>query len=566
MGFVAKESIIELQRALDIYEVVNSYIPLKKAGSGYKALCPFHDEKTPSFNVNPHKQIFKCFGCAKGGNAISFVKEYENISFYEAVRTLSEKYGIKLKYSKGFDAELTNENLYKANLAAIEFFIERLGESSKAQEYLASRGLIKETISLFKLGYAPNSWDALLKHLRKIGIQDKVIEQVGVVAKSETGSLYDRFRDRLVFPIFDSNSRPIGFGARTFGNEGPKYINTPETPVFSKGKHLYGANLIKQSPAQEGQKIFYIVEGYFDVILPHQTGIPGFLATLGTSPTKDHIRFIRRYADRVIIAFDPDSAGNMASKRLLDMLISEEINVEVSRLEASMDPSDIAHTYPKDKAMEIFNNTINVFDYLIENYSSQFGTTTETNTSKVVNAMMESIAQVEDPVKQDLFIQRLATKFRVPLETLRKKLNKPPKAAAMDKITRTELPGKTRLSLELLRLVLHENNLIEECSGIIEKLPDPMIKKIVQEAFKMYLEKKDIRVDELLATFADNPKAQEYILNIITDDTKIESPQILLRRLEKDLERCERNERIKELKNEKMTDDNLKKLGELKRL
>lgn len=559
MGYIAEESILELQRTLDIFDVISTYIPLKKAGSNFKALCPFHDEKTPSFMVNPHKQIFKCFGCGKGGDAIRFVVEYEGLSFFEAVKSLADKYGIKLKYTKGFESELIKENLYKVNRAAMEFFKQRLAESKVAIDYFSSRGLTADTIEFFNLGYAKDSWDALLTYGRKQGFSDKLMEQAGLVIRSESGSLYDRFRNRVIFPIFDHNSRAIGFGARTLGNDEPKYLNSPETALFSKGKYLYGGNLVKNTQ----DKVFYMVEGYFDVINPWQRGIRNCLGTMGTSPTADHIRFLRRYADKVIITFDPDTAGNMASKRLLDMLLSEDIDLEVSRLETGLDPSDIANRYSKDKALEIINNTVDIFDFLFEINVKQYGMNTETQKAKVINSMLESINTVTDSVKQDLLLQRLASKSGILLESLRKKISRTEQVLPAKVSNRLE--PATKLSLELVKIVLHENKLIVDSQPLFNRIPDECIKKILQIAYNVYVEFNEIRIESLLTAFADDEIASRYILNIIMDDTRIDSPDRSLMKFRNDLERYEKNVKIKLLKEEKSDDEKLKKLAELKK-
>lgn len=346
----------DLRRQADIVRVINDYVTLKKKGTNWMACCPFHQEKTPSFSVNPSKSIFYCFGCGKGGSVFNFVMEVEGLSFPESVRVVAEKAGVPLPElvdDKRFEAKRKEaDEVIELNGWALEFWERQLGEENAearaAREYVEGRGLTQETVKTFRLGYAPNSWDALGIYLKGKGASIGQIERSGLVVKKEQGGYYDRFRGRLIFPVMDAQGRPVAFGARAMrpGDE-PKYLNSPETAAYTKGRHLFGLNVSRDEIRRK--KFAILVEGYLDLIVPFQHGVRNVVASLGTALTNEQARLLKRFAHKVVVNYDGDSAGKKAAKRaidsLLETLIAEEFDVKILVLPGGADPDEFIRSH-----------------------------------------------------------------------------------------------------------------------------------------------------------------------------------------------------------------------------
>jgi len=338
------ETITAVEQASDIVSLILEYIPLKRAGKDFKALCPFHNEKTPSFYVSPSKQIYKCFGCGEGGNCFGWVMAMEKVSFVEAVEILAERAGVKIEKSRGGGetSGVDKERLLGAcEWAAAEYekYLWDDPRGAPAREYLAGRGLDEEVARKFRLGLAPSARDTLVRALgRRSRSAEEIMERAGLVGRGGGGELYDRFRGRLMFPICDARGRVIAFGGRTLGEDGPKYLNSPETPLFNKGISLYGVHLAKQA-ALKSREIF-VMEGYTDVLAAFQNGVENAVATLGTALTAGHARFLRRYADAVYLVYDADFAGEKASDRGRDIFLEEEVDAHILSLPEGFDPCD----------------------------------------------------------------------------------------------------------------------------------------------------------------------------------------------------------------------------------
>jgi len=326
-----------IRAAVDIVTVIGERIPLKKAGRNFVARCPFHQEKTPSFNVNPERQIYHCFGCGAGGDVFSFLMEHDKVSFPEALRTLAAKAGIALPDRQSARAR-TNEQArdiyYRANALAREYFIAALNDPAKgeaARRYLERRGLTKETIATFGLGFAPDAWDGFMSYARPKGLSYEVLANAGLLVQNEQGRFYDRFRGRVMFPVVNDSGRTVAFGARTLDPAGePKYLNSSESPVYQKGRILYGLYHARDAIRQENSVL--IVEGYMDVLQLMQAGIRNVVATCGTALTREHGAILRRYADRIILLFDGDEAGIRAASRAGDVLLEAGIEGHVALL------------------------------------------------------------------------------------------------------------------------------------------------------------------------------------------------------------------------------------------
>ncbi|UCF95264.1 MAG: DNA primase, partial [Desulfobacterales bacterium] len=314
-SFIPEDKIAEIRNAVDIVDIVSEVVLLKKAGRNFLGLCPFHAEKTPSFSVSPDKQIYHCFGCGAGGSAFNFLMQHEGLSFPEAVQSLARRYGIDIpteRLSREQNKRIRQrENLLTINRQALEFFCQALRDSAggkSAMAYLQKRGIMPEIIDRFGLGYAPNGWRNLVDFFSQRKSSLDLVEKSGlIVSQKNRNGFYDRFRDRIIFPIIDLNMQVIGFGGRVLDESLPKYLNSPETPLYNKSRSLYGLHQAKDKC--RASDTVYIVEGYLDLLALHQNGIENTVATLGTALTADHVRLLRRYAGRMVLVYDSDEAG-----------------------------------------------------------------------------------------------------------------------------------------------------------------------------------------------------------------------------------------------------------------
>ncbi len=335
----------DLKRQADIVRVIQDYVQLKKKGANWMACCPFHKEKTPSFSVSPAKEIFYCFGCHKGGSVFNFVMEIERVAFPEAIKIVADKIGMplpKMVDDGRFEARRQeSDEVIQLNSWALDWWQKQLDSSAEgriAREYLAKRELTDETQKTFRLGYAPDSWDALTSYLRQKGATQQQIERSGLVVKKDEGGSYDRFRGRLMFPVFDHQGRPIAFGGRTLRNEDAKYINSPETSAYVKGRHLFGLNLTRDDIRRQGFAI--LVEGFLDLIVPYQFGVKNIAASLGTALTTDQVKLLSRFARKVVVNYDGDRAGVQAAKKSIEILLAEDIEVKLLVLPDNADPDE----------------------------------------------------------------------------------------------------------------------------------------------------------------------------------------------------------------------------------
>ncbi|MGZ8843962.1 MAG: DNA primase, partial [Pyrinomonadaceae bacterium] len=335
----------DLKRQADIVRIVQDYVTLKKTGANWSARCPFHKETKPSFSVNPSKEIFYCFGCQKGGSVFNFIMEIERVTFPEAIKIVAEKSGVplpKMVDDGRFEArKRESDQVIELNQWALQWWQDQLQNKSaqSVREYLKQRGITEETTQTFRLGFAPDSWEALSTHLRQKGATQEQLEKSGLVVKKDDGGSYDRFRGRLIFPVFDAQGKPIAFGGRTLDPDGePKYLNSPETSAYTKGRHLYGLHLNRDEIRRQGFAI--LVEGYLDLIVPYQFGVRNVVASLGTALTPEQVKLVGRFARKVVVNYDGDRAGVQAAKRAIETILAEDIEVKVLVLPDNADPDD----------------------------------------------------------------------------------------------------------------------------------------------------------------------------------------------------------------------------------
>lgn len=419
-----EETIREVRERNDIVDIISQYVELKRAGSNYKGLCPFHNEKTPSMVVSPDKQMFHCFGCGEGGDVISFLSKYKSMDFQDVIVELADRANVELKQKT--DADIEREKkfklLYDINREAAIYFYKVLRSSPEANSYFLERGISKETIKKFGLGYSRGSWSLLLQYLKQKGYSESDIEEAGLAIRHrEKQSYYDRFRSRVMFPIWDINSRVIGFGGRLIEpiENQPKYLNSPDTPVFLKGKNLYGLNLIKDSI--RGGRIL-LVEGYMDVISLYQNGIRNATASLGTALTRDQVRLIKRYTGDIAIAYDSDEAGIKATKKAIEIIMSEKLTPRVVEMDDGLDPDDYVKKYGREKFRLKTENAIHYIDFIINLNKKRYDLSLIEDKLKFITDIAHWLKMIESPVELELYLSKVASEVGVPVDTVRGEL------------------------------------------------------------------------------------------------------------------------------------------------
>jgi DNA primase len=456
-----RSPIEEIKSRLDIVDVIGSYIRLQKAGANYKALCPFHSEKNPSFFVSPARQIWHCFGCLRGGDVFKFVMEIEGVEFGDALRILAQRAGVELKpktpeYEK---LKTQRKRLYEICELSTKFFEKQL-ESSKGKrvvEYLKSRGISEESIKKWRIGWAPESWRGLSDFLVKKGYKNEEIESAGLSIKNESGNYYDRFRGRIIFPVFDLNSQVIGFGGRIFEKEEEglaKYINTPNTLLYDKSKVLYGLDKAK---VEIRKKDFCIlVEGYTDVILAHQIGISNTVAVSGTNLTLDQLRILKRYSNNLILGFDMDIAGDSATKRTIAISQIEGFNLKVLPLPKDQDPADVISRNPEE-FKNLVEKSISILDFYFQSAFSSFDKNTPEGKREIAKMLLPPIKRIQNKIEQAFWIRELARRLEVSESYVEEELAKvklEEEQIGLEEGEAIRLPQKTRKELLEERLIV----------------------------------------------------------------------------------------------------------------
>lgn len=434
-GLISDSTKEQIRAASDIVDVIGSYLPLKRAGANFVTLCPFHKEKSPSFNVNPHRQIFRCFGCHKGGDVFTFVQEYESIEFMEALRRLADRANIPLQFDQNpaqREARHLKESLLEIHEQITQRWQMALQNDAGGQigrDYLVRRGVSEEAIKLFRLGYAPEAWDDTVNWGRSKGFEPALLEQGGLILRKEgTERYYDRFRGRLMFPICDEQGRVVGFSGRVLqGDEKTaKYVNSPETPIFSKGKVFYGLDKSKRAILDAGFAV--ICEGQLDLIACYMGGVRNIVAPQGTAFTGEHARILKRYAEEVVLCFDSDNAGQDAAVRVLDYMLSYGLSVKVAIVPAPHDPD----SFIKQEGGEAFQKLISRAEGFFDYYLNRLCQTNDINTDKgrlaVVQQMVEGVLKANSPVLADTYAQKIAQRLGVSSESVRGEFKRGAKA------------------------------------------------------------------------------------------------------------------------------------------
>lgn len=488
----------ELAERNDIESVVSDYVALtRRSGQNVFGLCPFHSEKTPSFAVNPSKQFYHCFGCGKGGDVISFIMEMENMNFPEAVEFLAKRANMPMPEKGGDDGgAIKRKRAIEANTEAARFFHSELMAvgGKEAMNYLSERGTKLPTIRDFGIGYAPDAWDLLLRHMREKGFSDFELYDSGLVKRSKSGGYYDTFRGRIVFPIIDVRGNVLGFSGRTIVDDKAKYLNSPETMIFQKGRHLFGMNLAKKSKL----RYFVLVEGNMDVCSLYQAGIDSAVASLGTALTDEQARLISRYKKELIIAYDMDSAGRAAAERAMGLLQKLELEVRILELGDAKDPDEYIKKYGRDGMLNLIDASDTQQDFRLKKIEEKYDMKSEASRLKFLDEAGKFLASLTSPLEREVYVQRVAERAGIRSEALanevkriirRRERTRAREDERKNRPTERIQPKSRELRYENLRSAAAEEGLIrllylypflyEKCADFnSEKFSSPCLKKI----------------------------------------------------------------------------------------
>jgi DNA primase len=428
LNFLPEDKIAEIKESCSIVDVISDYVSLKKSGANYKGLCPFHVEKTPSFMVNEQKKIFHCFGCGASGNVFNFLMKNEHLTFPDAVREAARKAGISVPVRRTEErSEQKTGNfseLYQINEYAAEYFTDmliRTREGETGRKYLVKRGIDKEIVQQFKLGFSPNRWDGLLRYLSVKGIPVEEEKRLGlIIPREDKKGFYDRFRNRLIFPITDVQGRLIGFGGRAIGEDEPKYLNSPDSPVYSKGHHVYGLSQSLPSIRKEDQAI--IVEGYFDLLSMYQHGLKNVVATLGTAITPHQIRLLKRYTKNLLVIFDPDESGKKAALRALPLFLEEGISPHVILLPAGFDPDSFVQKDKGEALKDKLKRPLSLLDFFLQYAFTATDPYSVKGKLKIIEEVVPVVSRIKDRVERELYIQKISQRLGIKEEIIFQKI------------------------------------------------------------------------------------------------------------------------------------------------
>jgi DNA primase len=538
-GFFSQTTLEQIRAASDIVEVVGSYIPLKRAGANFVALCPFHREKSPSFNVNPHLQIFHCFGCHKGGDVFGFVKEFESIDFPEAVRRLAERARIPLEYEQG-GAEQQSRGLKEKLLEVHEQITNRwqgaLANEAAGQigrDYLARRGVSAEAIKLFRLGCAPDAWDDTVNWAKSKGYEPELMEKAGLILhKVETDRYYDRFRGRLMFPICDEQGRVIGFSGRVLAGDEKtaKYVNSPETPIFTKSKVFFGLDKSKRALLEAQSAI--VCEGQLDLIACFMAGVQNVVAPQGTAFTGEHARILKRYVEEVVLCFDSDVAGQNATVRSLDHLLASELAVRVAVIPAPEDPDSFIKARGAEEFKKLITDAAGFYDYYLDRLCRENDVAGDRGRLAILRDMSQAVQKSGNSVLIDKYAQKTALRLGVNPDAVRAEFKKSvprparPEASAESQPEEVQAPAKPQPGEEwLLRVLLRHDDLATWAVAHLEPgwIEHPLVREAVIQLLENYRAQTWQNVAVFVAQCA-NPLTQQLITEVSTLDRPMPNP------------------------------------------
>ena len=421
--YFKNEDIEKLLDSLRIEEVVGEFVDLKKSGSSYKGLCPFHADTNPSFSVKPEKKICKCFVCGSGGNAINFYSKIKNIPYMEAVKELAKRYRVNIKEYNAKNTDIDNEKFYQIMEDSHNFFMDKMfaQESRIALNYLANRGLDTDLIKEHRLGYAPAKWSELYDFLKEKNYSDEDLLNLGLIKKNEEGKIYDTFRNRIIFPIFSISNRIIAFGGRSLEKDDaiPKYINSPDTPIFKKGKNIYG---IERATNIRNKNYSILMEGYMDVLSANIFDFDTSIAPLGTALTVEQAQLIKRYSSNILLCFDTDKAGKAATERASFILKSQGFNIRVLQFDGAKDPDEYLKKNGREAFLEVVKNSLEIFDFLYELYSNEYDLSNTIAKQNFIERFKEFFTSLSTDLEREIYLKNLSQKIDISVDILRKTL------------------------------------------------------------------------------------------------------------------------------------------------
>lgn len=527
MARIPQETIDRIRDSADILDVVSRYVDMKKRGRNFFGICPFHHEKTPSFSVAPDKGIYYCFGCGAGGNAINFIMEYEKISFVDALKELGEQLGIDVQFVGGDDSREFFSNLYEIHQVAADLYSRTLfaKRGNDALTYLNNRGLNEESLKLFKVGFAPVSSEFLLNNVRGKNYPDEVLEKCGLFGKSETG-FFDRFRGRIMFPIFHPSGKVIAFGGRVFGTDDPaKYMNSPETPLYHKSDVFYGLHLAREAIRQN--KTAILVEGYTDLIQLYQAGIRNVLAVSGTAFTDRHVQQIRKFTGKVYLAYDGDSAGISATLRAGYTLLKGSLEPLVIIIPDELDPDDWIRRDGVDAFQAGINDASPLLDFHLE--SAGLADLSAAERSSLVREILKEASGITDPIVQGDLFKKLSQALGVDeyeivqlFKKLARKQRRPPSESQAEKEPElfTSLMSKAELGL----IQVLAGNHSEAKALVREQLNvDLIMDEIIKSLVTILLEKKEVEPADLVGQFSTF-RERELVTRILIEEDELSDP------------------------------------------
>jgi DNA primase len=521
----------DLRRQADIVRIVQDYVSLKKKGANWMACCPFHKEKTASFSVSPAKDIFYCFGCQKGGSVFNFVMEMERVTFPDAIKIVAEKTGVplpKLVDDSRFESyKRESDQVIELNQWALQWWEDQLKSNvgKAAREYLKARGITEETIKTFRLGFAPDSWEMLSAHLLQKGATQEQLEKSGLVVKKDEGGSYDRFRGRLMFPVIDAQGRPIAFGGRTLEPEGePKYLNSPETSAYTKGRHLFGLNLTRDEIRRASFAI--LVEGYLDLIVPYQFGVRNVVASLGTALTPEQVKLVARFARKVVVNYDGDRAGVQAAKRAIETILADDIEVKVLVLPDNADPDDFIRKYGVSEYQRRRGEAQPHIQFVIDQAVRDRNLHSPADKAAAIEETLPFVRAVRSRIQKREYFDIAMDALRVQVDQRRELWQRIRSGASTDAATVQELVKLSPASRptvaeeKLLALVLANKELRKI---ILPRLvegdyADLATAQIFRALVKLDQEESEISFDSLSEATTDDPKASELLARLMMDE------------------------------------------------
>ena len=548
---IPEDKIQEIREATDIIDVISQYVTLKKRGKSFLGLCPFHSEKTPSFSVDPLRGFYHCFGCGAGGNVFTFVMEMEKVGFPEALRSLAQKAGITLPVYQEDDTRIKEtELLYLANQYAMTFFRKCLMDHSSGKNalaYLKGRGFSTEIMDTFQIGYAPGRWDGLINSAAKNAIQAGTLHRAGLaIPRKEKDGYYDRFRDRLMFPVFTPSGRVVGFGGRRLTDDDkiPKYVNTPETHVYHKGKLLFG--LFQSKTGIQKEESALLVEGYTDVMRLHQNGFTHTAATSGTALTEQQAQVLARYTPKVHLLFDGDSAGFEAALRGVDVLMGAGLQVHITPLPKGYDPDSFLNEKNPQAMKALLDSARTFIDYSLDRLKASGRLKTPGDRARAVHGLLENVSKIRDAVERHLVIKDIAEKLGVDEDVLLHQIRTSQKGDKAAPAAISVIISSARQAAEegLLSLLLEDKRWCKPVFQCVQvsQFRTREVRNVTEKIYQGFLQGRPPDLNKIMDQFSSDPQMVRYLTNLTLTklDDQVDQPQYgldcILRILQDDIE------------------------------